>query len=171
MNIWSINFPSSKRAENRFFWSKIEPFCADIRVQVDRIRFLIRKKRNIIFRKKMSKMGYCGSKVPYFFFPGISSFLCIFWEIRMNEWKSCFFFFRCRKKKTALKSNEWMACELFRGKKKKNRKISQKFQKSACVFFFPRFRKKKKHDFRIWMNEWPTNLSREKKKYGTFGQS
>ena len=39
----------------------------------------------------------------------------------MNE-KAVFFFFRCGKKKTAVKSNEWMAYELFRGKKKHTKK-------------------------------------------------
>ena len=29
--------------------------------------------------------------------------------------------------------------------------------------FFPAFSEKKKHDFRIWMNEWPTNLAAKKK--------
>ena len=46
---------------------------------------------------------------------------------------------------------EWMDNELFRGKKK-----------NTCVFFFPRNfldLGKKKHDFWIWMNEWPTILS------------
>ena len=139
---------------------------------------------------------YTPKGTVFFYFPGkvrFFAFLRIFeW---MNEkavffFPVCFFF-------PPKKSNEWMTFELFRGKEKKQ-KNAQKFgkkkykqlllknketssksdwmtdelflgKKKTAVFFFSRFAgKKKKHDFRIWMNEWPTSMS-AKKKYGTFG--
>ena len=85
------------------------------------------------------------------FFFWISSFLCVFWEILMNEWKSCFFF-RCRKKKTALKSNEWMACEL--GRRQKKTEIHPKISKNQLVFSFFRAFGKKNTTFGFeWMND------------------
>ena len=44
------------------------------------------------------------------------------------------------------------------------------WEKKKLVFFFSRFfpLRKKKHDFRIWMNEWQTNFSGEIQKYDTF---
>ena len=56
-----------------------------------------------------------------FLFPRISSFLCIFDEFRMNEWKSCFFFPLPEKKNSC--EIEWMnGIWTFPGKKthKKN---------------------------------------------------
>ena len=113
----------------------------------------------------------------------------------MNGWKSCFFsgvfFFSGLKK-----SSELMTCALFHGKKK--HKNTQKFgrkkktqptfvekkiglpqnpnewqmniswKKKTQLVFFPLSGNKKKQHFRILMNEWPMNFSREKK-YDTFG--
>ena len=47
----------------------------------------------------------------------------------------------------------------------------RKEKKTRCIFFYRNFRdleKKQKHGFWIKMNEWMTNLSAERKKYGTF---
>ena len=66
-----------------------------------------------------------------------------FIKIRMNDrWTFS------GKKKVCWDLNEWMTDELFRGKQKK----------SCCVFFSLRGNKKKQ-DFWIWMNEWPTSMS------------
>jgi len=116
----------------------------------------------------------CGTfaqpKVPYFFFPRISSFLCIFGENRMNEWKSCFFFSGARKKKKQFwnRMNEWPT-NLSAGKKKTENlpEIFWKRQK-INLFFFSAFSEKKNTIFGFeWMNGQRTYPG--KKKYGTFG--
>ena len=111
----------------------------------------------------------------------------------MNEWKSCFFFFSglfffFRQK---IRMNEWhLNFSVEKKKNKKTHKNSEKKiqatfikkkgnfikiwlndrwtfpreKKKTAVFFFSRFAGKKKiHDFRIWMNEWPTSMSAKKK--------
>ena len=105
-----------------------------------------------------------------FFFPGL--FFFFRQKNRMNEWRLNFSVEKKKKQKNTkirekkykqllLKNKEtssksdWMTDELFLGKKKQ-------------LYFFPRFAGKKKHDFRIWMNEWPTSMSAKKKKYRTF---
>ena len=128
-----------------------------------------------------------------FLFPRKSSFFRIFEEFRMNEWKSCFFFFRFVFFFPPKKSNEWMTLELFRGKEKKQ-KNTQKFgkkkykqlllkkketssksdwmtdelflgkKKKTAVFFFSRFAGKIKNTRFSDLNEWMTNVHvREKK--------
>ena len=91
------------------------------------------------------------------------------WD-RMNEWHVNF---SLEKKKTHINSRK---C----GKKKtqptyvkkrgphQNRNewpinFSSEIKKNKLYFFFPRSAEKKKHDFRIWMNEWPTSMPAEKK--------
>ena len=88
-----------------------------------------------------------------FLFPWISSFLRIFEEYRMNEWKSCFFspvcfFFPPQK------SNEWMAFELIRGKEKKQKSWKKKKHKQLLL---------KKSELDQNLIEWPMNLSADKK--------
>ena len=116
---------------------------------------------------------YKQAKVPYFLFPRKSSFLRIYEEYRMNEWKSYFFpcfFFRPKKR-----MNEWfLNFSVEKNKKtKQHTKIRKKNIRNFYIkkgtssksdwmtdelflgnwkkicFFFPASRK---HYFRIWMN-------------------
>ena len=90
--------------ENLSIWQKLFP------------SFSPKQEINFNFRKKSLQKWIGGPKVPYFFFPAKVHFHHTLGKNRLDEWKSCFFF-RRRKKKTALRSNEWMANELSMGKK------------------------------------------------------
>ena len=90
------------------------------------------------------------NKGTVFFFPGISSFLCVFWEILMNEWKSYFFSGAGKKNSSEI---EWMnGMWTFPGKKKTQKKTHTPGEKknrnlpknrspnSAFCFILVRFR-------------------------------
>ena len=127
-----------------------------------------------------------GPKLSYFFLPVKVHFFHILGENRLNEWKSCIFFFQ-RQKKIQLRDrlNEWHV-NFYRKKKthKKHPKIWKKkthptFIKNKekptrswingswtfsgkkkihpCIFF-PASREKKIQNFAIWLIDWPTNF-------------
>ena len=137
--------------------------------------FLHGKVRFLAFLRNIEWMN---KKAVFFFFPG-----CVFFfpPKNLNEWMACELFQEKKKhKKTHQNPGKKKTQPTFIKKNRNPSKIRMNDRwtfpgkkKNTCLcFFFPVFyasRKKKKHDFRIWMNEWPTSMAAEKKKYDTFG--
>ena len=101
-------------------------------------------------------MSMHNQRYRIFLFPWISSFLRIFEEYRMNEWKSCFFsrfvfFFRPKNR-----MNEWPSN--LSVEKKKNKKINKSWRKKKHKQLLL-----KKSELDQNLIEWPMNLSAEKK--------
>ena len=99
-----------------------------------------------------------GGKGSVFFFPGIVYFLGFFGKNRVSEWKTRFFFFRTRKKKTRF-SIEWVSeSKLFRGKKKTKTmpKMAGKKNKPNMIFLY------KNKGSQKFLSEWLINYSWEK---------
>ena len=111
-------------------------------------------------------------KKPFFFISG----LFFFPNKNLNEWmtQNDLLTFPWKKKQQKTPKKFWEKKKNYKQPLFKKRKLHQNLiewpmnfssgkKKKQLYFFFPRFAGKKKHDFRIWMNEWPTSMSAKKK--------